>query len=356
MNSPTTTTDFVDDGLVRYESQTFDTTVDDEDSDDDDVHADQEVHNHVQYKVGRMLGAKADAVKEQLDVVKSDAPFVPQQLHESFFIGLPHEVQQWIVKKFKNNGFRYSVPCMTGKGSLAKNENNMPVLLEEMNKSFQLAAEKMPQFTENIRDSLTFLKNASKFNPNDDGNTVQPETYSQTIQGLVLLKDGLEKLLTYRNVQHAYYEFVKIRKLYEKTKTMNKIDAQKRYISELEEDIATWRGRKGESEDKEIKAILSAKIADAQKDIEGHKRKLVDLQSREKLRRSLRNQKTPRSASKSPRTVPTMDENGDLKRASSPMDEAGGDLKRRRSLSMVDAEEQEEQVVTEISDDENIDD
>ena len=34
-----------------------------------------------------------------------------------------------------------------------------------------------------------------------------------------------------------------------------------------------------------------------------------------------------------------MDKNGDLKRAASPTDEAGGDLKRRRSLSMVDAED-----------------
>ena len=141
---------------------------------------------------------------------------------------------------------------------------------------------------------------------------------------------------------------------------VKKIDAQKRHISELTEDIEIWQTRRSQIQDKDRKAILSAKIADAQKDIEGHKKKLVDLQNREKLRRSLRLQQTPRSTSKSPRTLPPTDENGDLKRSASPT-EAGGDLKRQRSLSMVDAEDQvpsgneEEQVIPVISDDENID-
>ena len=64
------------------------------------------------------------------------------------------------------------------------------------------------------------------------------------------------------------------------------------------------------------------------------------------LRRSLRLQKTPRSASKSPRTL-------------TPTNEAGGDLKRQRTLSTPDNEgrvvptvDNEEQVVPAV-DDEN---
>ena len=153
-----------------------------------------------------------------------------------------------------------------------------------------------------------------------------------------MLKDAVEKLITYRDVQHATYEFVKIVKLYEKSKIMKKIDAQKQFISELEEDISVWLTRKTQVQDKDRKAILSTKIADAQKAIEGHKSKLAKLQERETLRRSLRLQQTPRSASKSPRTLPPTDENGDLKRTASPTNEAGGDLKRQRSLSMENAD------------------
>ena len=158
------------------------------------------------------------------------------------------------------------------------------------------------------------------------------------------MKDALEKMISYRNVQHANYEFVKIVKLYEKSKTVKKIDAQKQFISELEEDISIWKKRKSQIQDKDRKAILSHKIETAQKDIEGHEKKLAKLQEHETLRRSLRLQKTPRSASKSPRTL-------------TPTNEAGGDLKRQRTLSMVDGLvvptfDNEEQVVPAV-DDEN---
>ena len=174
-------------------------------------------------------------------------------------------------------------------------------------------------------------------------------------------KDWLEKMTSYRNVQHANYEFVKIVKLYEKSKTVKKIDAQKQFISELEEDISIWKKRKSllkDNKDKDRKAILSHKIETAQKDIEGHEKKLAKLQEHETLRRSLRLQKTPRSASKSPRTL-------------TPTNEAGGDLKRQRTLSTPDNEglvvptvddeneaptfDNEERVVPVISNNENSD-
>ena len=118
-----------------------------------------------------------------------------------------------------------------------------------------------------------------------------------------------------------------------------KIDAEKQFISILEDEIDYFKGKKSQVQDKDRKAILSTKIADAQKAIEGHKSKLAKLQERETLRRSLRlqHQQTPRSNSKSPRTLPPTDGNGDLKRYFSPTNE-GGDLKRRRSLSMENAD------------------
>ena len=81
------------------------------------------------------------------------------------------------------------------------------------------------------------------------------------------------------------------------------------------------------SKDKDRRAILSQKIDDAKKEIEGHNKKLAKLQEEESLRRSVRLQKTPRSTSKSPHTVPLSDESG---RAS----------KRQRTLSTaIDSEE-----------------
>ena len=161
-----------------------------------------------------------------------------------------------------------------------------------------------------------------------------PERCAAANQGLVLLKEAIDKLITFRNVQHANYEFVKLCKLYDKSKTMKKIKAQKQFIAELEEDIAIWMKRKSllqSSKDKDRRAILSQKIDDAKKEIEGHNKKLAKLQEEESLRRSVRRsvrlQKTPRSTSKSPHTVPLNDESG---RAS----------KRQRTLSTaIDSEE-----------------
>ena len=350
MNSPLTTADFADDGLVRYESQTFDPVVDD--SSDDDEHAELELENHVEYKVSRMLGSKADLVKEQLAVVKLEAPFVPQQLHEKSFGELPLEVQTKTVKRLKNINFRYNVAYMTAKGQLAENEKGKSVLQDEVTAAFKLAAEKMPKTKRKIATFLNALVKATRFPQaitSENNADFEPERFANSIQGLVLLKDALEKMISYRNVQHANYEFVKIVKLYEKSKTVKKIDAQKQFISELEEDISIWKKRKSQIQDKDRKAILSQKIADAQKDIEGHEKKLSRFQEHETLRRSLRLQKTPRSASKSPRTL-------------TPTNEAGGDLKRQRTLSMVDNEglvvptfDNEERVVPVISNDENSD-
>ena len=137
-----------------------------------------------------------------------------------------------------------------------------------------------------------------------------PERCAAANQGLVLLKEAIDKLITFRNVQHANYEFVKLCKLYDKSKTMKKIEAQKQFIAELEEDIAIWMKRKSllqSSKDKDRRAILSQKIDDAKKEIEGHNKKLAKLQEEESLRRSVRLQKTPRSTSKSPHTVPLSD-------------------------------------------------
>ena len=154
MNSPLTTEDFADDVLVRFESQTFDPVVDDEDSDDDDEHAELEHTNHVEYKVSRMLGSKPDAVKEQLAAVKSEAPFVPQQLHEKSFGELPLEVQTKTVKRLKNINFRYNVANMAAKGLLAGN------LCESIEAAFKLAEEKTPKFQKDIRKFKAVLKKA----------------------------------------------------------------------------------------------------------------------------------------------------------------------------------------------------
>ena len=112
---------FNNDGLVRFQSQTIDPVV--EDSSDEEENTELEFEDHVEYKVSRMLGGKPDAVKEQLAAVKSDAPFVPQQLHEKSFGELPLEVQAKTVKRFKNISFRYNEASMQAKGLLNENEN-----------------------------------------------------------------------------------------------------------------------------------------------------------------------------------------------------------------------------------------
>ena len=45
-------------------------------------HAELEVEDHLEYRVNLMLGGKADAVKEQLDVVRMASPLVPQHLNK----------------------------------------------------------------------------------------------------------------------------------------------------------------------------------------------------------------------------------------------------------------------------------
>ena len=83
-------------------------------------------------------------------------------------------------------------------------------------------------------------------------------------------------------------------------------------ISMLREDIEGWQERKSETNNKDLKEILSRRIQDAKKAIEGHQSKMEKLQERETLRRSLRLQQSPRSTSKSP--TPPTDESGDAKR------------------------------------------
>ena len=291
-------------------------------------HAELEVEDHLEYRVNRMLGGKADAVKEQLDVVRTDSPLVPQQLNEKSFADFPLEVQTKVIKKFKNINFRYNVSCMKTKGLLDETEDGKWVLKQEVDNAFALVKEKLPKMKKPIATILRGFGNATRFP--QPGEVDGPERCAAANQGLVLLKEAIDKLITFRNVQHANYEFVKLCKLYDKSKTMKKIEAQKQFIAELEEDIATWIKRKSllqSSKDKDRRAVLSQKIDDAKKEIEGHNKKLAKLQEEESLRRSVRLQKTPRSTSKSPHTVPLSDESG---RAS----------KRQRTLSTaIDSEE-----------------
>ena len=70
-----------------------------------------------------MLGGKADAVKEQLDVVRTDSPLVPQQLNEKSFAEFPLEVQTKVIKKLKNTSSRYNVLSMKTKGLLDETED-----------------------------------------------------------------------------------------------------------------------------------------------------------------------------------------------------------------------------------------
>ena len=309
MNSPPSTTDFPDEGLVRFESQQIDHFV--ADSSDDEEHAELEAEDHLEYRVGRMLGGKADAVKEQLDVVRTDSPLVPQQLNEKSFADYPLEVQTKVIKKLKNINFRYSVSCMKTKGLLDETEDGKWVLKQEVDTAFALVKEKLPKMKKPIATILRGFGNATRFP--QPGEVDGPERCAAANQGLVLLKEAIDKLITFRNVQHANYEFVKLCKLYDKSKTMKKIEAQKQFIAELEEDIAIWIQRKSllqSSKDKDRRAILSQKIDDAKKEIECHNKKLAKLQEEESLRRSVRLQKTPRSTSKSPLTVPLNDQSG----------------------------------------------
>ena len=326
MNSPPSTTDFADEGLVRFESQTIDPVA--ADSSDDEEHAELEVEDHLEYRVNLMLGGKADAVKEQLDVVRMASPLVPQHLNEKSFANLPLEVQTKVIKKFKNINFRYNVSCMKTKGLLDETEDGKWVLKQEVDTAFALVQEKLPKMKKLTATILRGFGNATRFPQPDEVDG--PERCAAANQGLVLLKEAIDKLITFRNVQHANYEFVKLCKLYDKSKTMKKIEAQKQFIAELEEDIAIWMKRKSlllSSKDKDRRAILSQKIDDAKKEIEGHNKKLAKLQEEESLRRSVRLQNTPRSTSKSPHTVPLNDESG---RAS----------KRQRTLSTaIDSEE-----------------
>ena len=78
---------------------------------------------------------------------------------------------------------------------------------------------------------------------------------------------------------------------------MKKIEAQKQFIAELEEDIAIWMKRKSllqSSKDKDRRAILSQKIDDAKKEIEGHNKKLAKLSTiaSKKQKKRLRKKKT----------------------------------------------------------------
>ena len=70
------------DEFPRYESQPTDLPFP---SDSDDDGDDPELEDHMDYKVSRSFGVKADPVKEQVATIKMDAPYVPQQVHEETF-------------------------------------------------------------------------------------------------------------------------------------------------------------------------------------------------------------------------------------------------------------------------------
>ena len=281
------------DGFSRYESQPEQAPS----SDSDDEYVNQDPEDYTDYKVGRRLGLKADPVKEQVASVKMDAPYVPQQINEKSFNELTLELQTKTTKKFKNLNFRYNEQNMTANGLLNVDENGVPVLRNEMSALLETAKHKMPEMAEAIEIFTQALDAATAY-PEDL--SVDPDAYACKCQGLVLLKEWLEKLIRFRNVQHAYKEFVKIVKLYEKSKAEKKIAAEMKNISMLQEDIEGWQERKSETNDKDLKEILSRRIQDAKKAIEGHQSKMEKLQERETLRRSLRLQQSPRSTSKSP--------------------------------------------------------
>ena len=280
------------DGFSKYESQPEFAY-----SESDDEYEIQDPEDHTDYKVSRCLGMKADPVKEQVASVKIDAPAVPQQIHEESFHELNLEQQTKLVKRLKNLGFRYNVQHMTASGLLAEEENGVPVLRSEMSALLETVKDKMPEMAEAL---VIFTKGLEAVTAYPEDLSVDPDTYARKCQGLVVLKDWLETLITFRNVQHANYEFVKIVKLYEKSKAEKKIAAERKNISMLQQDIDAWQERKSAANDKDEKAILSRRIENAKKAIEGHQSKMEKLQERETLRRSLRLQQSPRSTSKSP--------------------------------------------------------
>ena len=198
---------------------------------------------------------------------------------------------------------------MTASGLLATDDDGVPVLRKEMSVMVETVKDKLPEIAEGIEIFTQALDTDTAYPANL---SVDPDAYARKCQGLVVLKEWMGKLILFRNVQHAYKEFVKIVKLYEKSKAEKKIAAERKHISMLQQDIDGWQERKSETNDKDEKALLSRRIEIANKAIEGHQSKMEKLQERETLRRSLRLQQSPRSTSKSP--TPPTDESGDAKR------------------------------------------
>ena len=281
----------------------------------------EDENDHVAYKAARMMGGKTDLVKEEL--VKEDIPFVPQQLTEKSIQDFPNDVQAKTVKKIKNQNYRFNEGNMRGKGLLEVDEHGKNVVLAEAEELFEQASNKIPEASKAfVRDFIKGILDVTIYPVGPNGErSVDEETYASVMQGVVLLIDALEKLVTFRNVEHAMYEFKKIIKSYEKSKHQKKIDSVQKLIDGFNDDVDHWKTKKALSQDKDEKEILNKKIANAEKEISTLENKISALKEREQLRRSARLKASPRVTG---RKSPT------------PNDGSGGDPKRQRLQSIAE--------------------
>lgn len=281
----------------------------------------EDENDHVAYKAARMMGGKTDLVKEEL--VKEDIPFVPQQLTEKSIQDFPNDVQAKTVKKIKNQNYRFNEGNMRGKGLLEVDEHGKNVVLAEAEELFEQASNKIPEASKAfVRDFIKGILDVTIYPVGPNGErSVDEETYASVMQGVVLLIDALEKLVTFRNVEHAMYEFKKIIKSYEKSKHQKKIDSVQKLIDGFNDDVDHWKTKKALSQDKDEKETLNKKIANAEKEISTLENKISALKEREQLRRSARLKASPRVTG---RKSPT------------PNDGSGGDPKRQRLQSIAE--------------------
>ena len=179
---------------------------------------------------------------------------------------------------------------MRGKGLLEVDEHGKNVVLAEAEELFEQASNKIPEPSKAfVRDFIKGILDVTIYPVGPNGErSVDEETYASVMQGVVLLIDALEKLVTFRNVEHSMYEFKKIIKSYEKSKHQKKIDSVQKLIDGFNDDVDHWKTKKALSQDKDEKEILNKKIANAEKEISTLENKISALKEREQLRRSAR--------------------------------------------------------------------
>ena len=307
-------------GVLTYESQ-GDGGLSDGDSSGDEMQEDE--NDHEKYIAMRQVGGKADTLKDAQPGVKKVMPFVPQQMWLEMFEKLPIEIQKYLIKRLNNSTQRFSEQYMSAKGYLDQNEHGKNAVLAEAEELFEQASNKIPEPSKAVvRDFIKGILDVTIYPVGPNGErSVDEETYASVIQGVVLLIDALEKLVTFRNVEHAMYEFKKIIKSYEKSKHQKKIDSVQKLIDGFNDDVDHWKTKKALSQDKDEKEILNKKIANAEKEISTLENKISALKEREQLRRSARLKASPRVTG---RKSPT------------PNDGSGGDPKRQRLQSIAE--------------------